>query len=153
MPRWPPNASIFLLRPSIGPGELLVQAIYEIDQIATTSPNPAGTYVSVRRTSGGVTTAYYAVFFPTQSGNTPFAPLIVAFERLARTGVAETTAIDRLKVAPTQPFYFLWWPDPTTADLKAASVISYPANDPRSSYPAMGGRTSLFFVVPMFPAL
>ncbi|MGC1481720.1 MAG: prepilin-type N-terminal cleavage/methylation domain-containing protein [Chthoniobacterales bacterium] len=148
-----PNASIFLLRPSAGPDEVLVQAIYEIDQVPTTSPNPVGTYVSVRRTSGGATTDYYSVFYPDRDGITPFSPLVVAFERLARAGVPETTVEDRLKVAPTQPFYFVWWPDPAVADLKSATLGSYAVTNPQASYPNMGGRTSLFFVVPMFPAL
>ncbi len=147
-----PNASIYIIRPSIGRGELLVQAVYDIDQITTTTP--PGTYASVRRYQGGVMTDYYDVFYPNGAGNTPFAPVVVAFERVARTALAETTVIDRLKVAPGMPFYFVWWPDPAVADLKAAPpTVPYPATDPRASYADMGGRTSLFFAVPMFPPL
>ncbi len=147
------NASIFIIRPSIGRTELLVQAVYDIDQIATTTP--PGTYASVRRYQGGVMTDFYDVFYPAGAGSTPFSPVVVAFERLARSALAETTVIDRLKRARGAPFYFIWWPDPAVPDLKAvpAAAPSYAATDPRASYPGMGGRTSLFFAVPMFPPL
>lgn len=147
------NASIFMLRPSANPGELLVQAIYEVDFV--TVDLPAGIYASVRRHVGAVTTDYYDVFYPEVSsyGTAAFSPVVVAFERSARRVTVVSDAVDRLKVSPGGPFYFVFWPDPAVADLKAAAVGAYPATDPRASYAAMGGRTSLFMAVPMFPAL
>ncbi len=145
------NASIFILRPSIGPGELLVQAVYEVDFVEATSP--AGTYASVRRYVGAALTDFYDVFYPAGAGAVAFSPVVVAFERLARLGVDEGTVVDRLKVARDAPFYFLWWPDPAVADLNAATTEAFDSTDPRAAYAAMGGRTSLFLVVPMFPAL
>lgn len=145
------NASIFLLRPSVGVGELLVQAVYDIDLVPTTSP--LGTYVSVRRYRSTTMTDYYGVFYPAGVGTVAFSPLVVLFERAARSTVSEGAAVDRVKVAAGAPFYFVWWPDPAAADLELATVGSYGSTDPRASYPSMGGRTSLFFAVPMFPAL
>lgn len=144
-----PNASIFVLEPADAASQLAVRAVYDIDQIATSSP--AGTYVSVRRYQGSVLTDFYDVFYPTGAGQA-FRPLVVAFERSARLAQSEGAAIDRLKVAAGRPFYFVWWPDPAVTQLEGAAG-SFDAADPRASYPNMGGRTSLFFAVPMFPAL
>lgn len=144
-----PNASIFVLEPSDSASELAVRAVYDIDQVSTSSP--AGTYVSVRRYQGSVLTDFYDVFYPAGAGEA-FEPLVVAFERAARLAKAEGTEIDRLKVAGGHPFYFIWWPDPAMPQLEAPAG-SFASTDPRASYPGMGGRTSLFFTVPMFPAL
>jgi len=155
------NASIFILRPSDNAGELLVQAIYEIDLIpGTTAEGGSGTYASVRRyqededAGESLLTDYYDVFYPaSDAASVPFNPLVVAFEREARLNIDEGDAIDRLKVAKARPFYFIWWPDPAEPHLEAAASGTFGASDPRASYPAMGGRTSFFFAVPMFPAL
>jgi hypothetical protein len=146
------NGSIFILEPSASLSELAVRAIYDIDLIATTSP--LGVYASVKRFVGGSLTNYYHVFYPagTALGNVAFNPLFVAFERNSRAAEGDDT-IDRLKVAAGRPFYFIWWPDPAERSLLAASSGSYASSEPRASYPAMGGRTSFFFVVPMMPAL
>jgi len=159
------NASIFLLTPSASATTLSVLAIYDIDLTPTTSP--VGTYVSVKRygtiettTSDGLLglTDYYDIFYPAPEGATvptiAFNPLVVCFERAARFGNVETDhTIDRLKKAAERPFYFVWWPDPAAHTLEAYAGPAYDAADPRAAYPAMGGRTSFFFVVPMFPAL
>lgn len=145
------NASIFLLAPAADATALAVLAVYDIDLTPTTSP--AGTYASVKRYEAGALTDYYDVFYPASSGAIPFRPLVVAFERAVRAVAVEGDPIDRYKKAAAQPFYFVWWPDPTVPALEAISAPTYDASDPRAGYPAMGGRTAFFFVVPMFPAL
>ncbi len=141
--------------PSGSDAELLVRAIYEIDLLPVTSP--AGVYASVRRyVNGGVwDSGYsYSVFYPTATaaGLVAFNPLFVAFERAARAAEGDD-AVDRVKVAAGRPFYFIWWPDPSQPSLFASSAESFSGSDPRASYPAMSGRTSFFFAVPMMPAL
>jgi len=156
------NGSIFILTPTSSRSEdddptlrLTVQAIYEIDLLPVT--NPSGIYASVRRyVNGGMwdSSYSYSVFYPasTAAGTVAFNPLFVAFERAARATESNDT-VDRIKKAAGRPFYFIWWPDPSQPSLKAASADSFASNDPRASYPAMSGRTSFFFVVPMMPAL
>jgi len=145
------NLSIFILQPSEDASALSVLAVYDIDLIATQSPE--GTYVSGRRYQRGTLTDYYDVFYQKGDATVAFNPLVVAFERAVRTSEVESTAIDRLKVAAQRPFYFVWWPDPGVPELEAPATVNYGAADPRASYPNMGGRTSLFFTIPMFPAL
>ncbi len=146
------NASIFLLQPSASVVELSVRVIYDIDLVPIGSD---GTYAAVTRHEAGVLTDYYDIFYPAVDGATvAFNPLVVAFERAARKNFVEGDAIDRLKIARGRPFYFVWWPDPAVPRLEAVpAATTYAATDPKASYPAMGGRTSFFFVVPMFPAL
>lgn len=144
------NASIFILVPSGNREELSVLAVYDIDLITTASP--VGMYASVRRYVGDTLTDFYDVFYDVAS-TTAFSPVIVAFERSARASVVEGEAIDRLKVAAQRPFYFVWWPDPAMPQLAAIGPESYASGDPRAAYANMGGQTSLFLVVPMFPAL
>lgn len=154
------NGTIYVLEPSPSTTSLTVRAIYEIDLTPVTSP-VSGTYASVRRygtdENGGATLVlspyYYDVFYPSSAATIAFNPLFVAFERHARNTVVEGDSIDRLKVAAGRPFYFIWWPDPSMPELNARSWITYGSTDPRASYPAMGGRTAYFFVVPMMPAL
>jgi len=159
------NGSIFILTPTSSRSEdddptlrLTVQAIYEIDLLPVTDPEE-GVYVSVRRIGntqdGWGVAIFYNVFYPkaTAAGNVAFNPIFVSFERAARASEGDDT-VDRIKVAAGRPFYFIWWPDPSQPSLKAAASSDTPAsNEPRASYPAMGGRTSFFFVVPMMPAL
>lgn len=145
------NASIFILKPSSYATELSVLAVYDIDLTPTTSP--AGTYASVKRYEGGVYTDSYDVFYPSSSGTLPFNPLVVAFERSVRSVTVESATIDSLKKAAERPFYFIWWPDPAAHTLEALSAPSFSTTDPRYAYSSMGGRTSFFFVVPMFPPL
>ena len=154
------DGTIFILEPSASSDSLAVRAVYEIDLISATTA-VSGTYASVRRYgpdgNGGDTLVlssyYYDVFFPSTSATIAFNPLFVAFERQARNTTVEGDSIDRLKVAAGRPFYFIWWPDPSMPGLKARSWVTYGSTDPRASYPAMGGRTAYFFVVPMMPAL
>lgn len=148
-----PNISIFILQPSNDETELSVLAIYDIDMLAAQSEDGVdGTYVSGRRYATGTLTHFYDVFFAREVGTVAFSPLVVAFERAARLSLAEGT-IDRLKVAAERPFYFIWWPDPAQSELESVTAGSFDLSDPRSAYANMGGRTSLFFAVPMFPAL
>jgi hypothetical protein len=142
------NASIFMLSPSTNATSLTVLAVYDIDLTATASP--AGTYASVKRYEAGTITDYYDVFYPSPSsaGIYAFNPLVVFFPR------ASGNSTNPLGQAAERPFYFVWWPDPASPTLEATSAAATGgAGDPRSAYAAMGGRTSFFFVVPMFPAL
>lgn len=145
------NLSIYILQPSASLDELSVMAVYDVDFISVTSP--AGTYVSGRRYVGDVLTDYYDVFYPAGDAAIAFSPVVVSFERSVRLSKPEGDSIDRLKVAAARPFYFVWWPDPAEPALEAISGSAFSANDPRAAYADMGGRTSFFFVVPMFPAL
>ncbi len=145
------NASIFLLLPAVDATALSVLAVYDIDLTPTTSP--AGTYASVKRYEAGSLTDFYDVFYPASAGPVPFRPLVVAFERSARRATVEGATIDRYKQAAARPFYFVWWPDPAAPTLEGFSAPAYAADDPRAGYAGMGGRTSLFFTIPMFPAL
>jgi len=145
-----PNATVFVLTPSDSLTALNVRAVYDIDVIQTTSPQ--GSYVSVRRYQGGLLTDFYNVFFRPGSG-AAFSPLVVEFERAARRESQSPTVADRLKVADKHPFYFLWWPDPAMDTLAVPAGATQAETSPRAAYPNMGGRTSLFFAIPMFPAL
>jgi hypothetical protein len=149
------NLSIFILQPSTSETTLSVRAVYELDMIATVG-TPGGTYVSVRRydnysNQNRAPTDYYDIFYP-ESDPADFPVTAVHFE-LSRRLAPSDTAYDLFKVAPEKPFYFLWWPDPATPVLANDSNPSYGSGDPRSAYGQMGSRTSLFMVVPMFPAL
>ncbi|MEI6338319.1 MAG: hypothetical protein WCQ57_07015 [Verrucomicrobiota bacterium] len=144
------NLSILILWPSDSSTELWVRAIYEVDFVASVSP--AGTYASVRRYQGTGCTEYYDIFYPASNGTVAFKPLSVHFERKARLATVEGDN-DLLKLAANRPFYFIWWPDPAAPALEALSSGTFSTGDPRAAYAAMIGRTSLFMVVPMFPAL
>jgi hypothetical protein len=159
-----PNLTIFILGYSASAATIPVLAIYDLDMVQATNPNATstqiGTYAAVRRYVGSSLTAYYDVFYP-KSETDNFAPMVVAFERRSRLAVAEgSTTIDRFKRAAEQPFYFLFWPDPSRdslalpEDARPSGVLngSYSTTDPRRGYNHMGGRTSFMFTVPMFPS-
>lgn len=140
------NLSIFVIYPG-GGSSLRVGAVYEIDFVRATSP--AGTYASVRRYGENAEdTDLYDVFYADMDSaggtitntSTNFC-VAASFERVGRT---ENTTIAANRIATSQPFYFVWWPDPSTEQL--------PTNS--GHYTAvMGGQTSFFMVVPMFPPL
>lgn len=149
------NLSIFILQSSTSETALSVRAVYELDLIATEG-TPSGTYVSVRRydnysSQNRSPTAYYDIFYP-DSSPSDFPVTAVHFE-LARRLSPDDTGYDLFKVAPNKPFYFLWWPDPSSPVLANETNPAYGSGDPRSAYGQMGSRTSFFLVVPMFPAL
>jgi hypothetical protein len=144
------NSSTYILGRSTNAAEVTVRAIYETDLLATTSP--PGVYASVRRYQGTNFTGYYHVFYPNETNG--FRPLAVFFDRSALTN--GSAAADTYRQAANRPFYFLWWPDPAAGTL--ADRIPYdqaPASttEPRAEYYQIGGKTSLFFVVPAFPPL
>jgi len=127
------RSSLFILGPSLNPTNLVVRSIYETDLIVTT--NPAGIYASVRRYVGNVNTAYYHVFYP-DSANF-FSPLAYLHRRDLANNV-------------TRPFYLVWWPDPATRTLPSTHNLT---DDTRQGYTNLAQATSLFFVLPMYPAL
>ena len=165
-----PNLSIFILGYSANATTIPVLAVYDIDFVTATNPNGTGTlvgtYASVRRYVSGTLTAYYDVIYPavgsTETEN--WNPISVAFERRSRLAVVEGTALttgyDRFKVAAEQPFYFIFWPDPSreTLALPRGALVSgvmnpsYSATDPRRAYNHMAGRTAYMFTVPLFPS-
>ena len=147
------NATIFLLQPSSSETELWVWSIWEIDFVAVTSPE-SGTYASIRRYVNSTLTRVYDVFYPTGNNTAGFGVPFVHFELKNRNALVEGSSIDRFKVAETQPFYFVWWPDPSVPILEAGTnAATYGSSDPRAAYAAHEGQTSYFFVVPMFPSL
>jgi len=129
---------------------LTMLATYEVDFVPTVNP-AGGTLASVRRyagTNSAVPTDYYHLFYPGESnGSDGFRPLSVFFGRKAAG-----TAGDPFARAVNQPFTFLWWPDPLSSKLGAGAVPSA-SEAARNHYTNMAGRTSLFFVLPAFPAL
>lgn len=146
-----PNTSIFILSPETDPGYIRVRAVYEIDFI--TPSNLAGTYASVRRYRNGSLTHYYDVFYEEGTGSLP-VPTFIAFEQISRRAVDEGSAIDRFKIAPWSPFYFLWLPDPAINPLKVVTgAATAPASSPVSAYEHMGLKTSFQLVLPMFPGI
>lgn len=146
-----PNTSIFILSPETDPGYIRVRAVYEIDFV--TPSGVAGTYASVRRYRNGALTHYYDVFYESGTGTLPL-PSFVAFEQVSRKAVDEGVAIDRFKVAPWSPFYFLWLPDPAINPYKVATpAATAPASSPVSAYEHLGLKSSFQLVLPMFPGL
>lgn len=147
-----PNLSIFIIEPSPSDEFLAVLAIYEVDLVDST--NPSGTYASVRRYVGGVLSAYYDIFYPESENTAAFEPLAVCFEKRSRLAVDEGDAINAFKQAADRPFYFVWWPDPSSRALEGTpNLFALPSSDPRSAYLQMGDRSAFFFTLPMFPSL
>ncbi|MGK0184601.1 MAG: prepilin-type N-terminal cleavage/methylation domain-containing protein [Verrucomicrobiales bacterium] len=147
------NATIYILQPSSSVDELWVWSIWEIDFVSVTSPE-TGTYASVRRYVNSTLTRVYDTFYPVGGGTATFGPAFAHFELKNRSVLVEGASIDRFKVAPSQPFYFVWWPDPSSPILQAgADAASYSTSDPRSAYAMHEDQTSYHFVVPMFPSL
>lgn len=165
-----PNVSIFVLGYSANATTIPVLAVYDIDFAQATNPNGTGTvvgtYASVRRYVSGTLTGYYDVIYPiVATGETEnWNPSVVAFERRSRMALVEGTALtsgpDRFKVAAEQPFYFIFWPDPSreTLALPRGALVStvmnptYASTDPRRAYNHMAGRTAYMFTVPLFPS-
>jgi len=158
------NLSVYMIQQSAWEESLVVRAIYEIDIQSTT--NPVGTYCTVRRYAFSILTDFYDVFYPVELGATAFNPLAVSFERDIRKGIGTDDGFDKFRVAKQEPFYFMWWPDPSIASLDGDAFDSEPTytetnihgasssvGDPRSAYFQMGGRTSYMFTFPMFPTL
>lgn len=146
------NATIFLLQPSSSTSELWVWSIWEIDLVAVASPE-SGTYASVRRYVNSTLTRFYDVFYPAGNNTAEFGPPFVHFELRNRNALNEGAAIDRFKRAESQPFYFVWWPDPSSPILESgAAKATYGSGDPRSAYAIHEGQTSYVFAVPMFPS-
>lgn len=145
-----PNLTIYLTGPESDSEYIRVIAIYEID--LTTPTNTTGSYASVRRYVGTTLTNYYDVFF-SDGDYTPFYPLCVAFESEARKILDEGGAIDRFKVGPRGPFYFIWWPDPSLNPFDFPSITVPADGSAREVYGHMASKTGLMFTVPMFPSI
>lgn len=174
----PSNASIFITQPT--PNEekekIAIRCIWEIDfvEATPTSGAPAGVYATVRRYQGDKLTHYYDVFYDrlthqevfgaaNYQGAAEFGPVFVCFERAQRGEVGNA-----FRKAKERPYYFIWWPDPSTPTLRSTvppsddeprDLANTPIKDHsaeysyRLAYAAHYGQTSLFFVVPMFPNL
>jgi hypothetical protein len=140
------NLSIYILGPSTNLGRalntttnLVVRAIYDADLVTNTTP--PGVYASVRRYVGSTNTAFYHVFYAsdTTTVTNTFWPLAYYYPKGTVNGVTNT-----------RPFYLVWWPDPASAWLPPTAPTN---SDTRSSYTNMGGQSSFSFVVPVFPEL
>jgi prepilin-type N-terminal cleavage/methylation domain-containing protein len=131
---------------------LRFSAIYEVDFVRTVDP-PGGTVASVRRYSGtnlAVPTDYYHVHYAGETnGNDGFRPLAAFFPRAESDGDGN----DPYSKAANHPFTFVWWPDPLVSKLGASDFPAASGDPVRGNYANMGGRTSLFFVLPAFPPL
>jgi prepilin-type N-terminal cleavage/methylation domain-containing protein len=149
-----PNSSLFILSRSATSTELHVKAIYECDIVEAVSP--AGSYVSVRRYqnpgNGAVCTHFYDVFYPESTSEGAFTPVAVFFERKARLAMNEG-ALDLVKRAENQPFYFWWWPDPAAESLENDLTAVGSPTETKDLYRTMNGRTAFFLVIPAYPAL
>jgi len=152
------NTSLFVLGPSTNSSAAAVNAVYEMDFVEVS--DPPGIYASVRRyPSAQGTTGYdfYHVFYRNDPGRfglgdtNNFQPPTVFFGRQITTNGVATD--DRFRVAENRPFYYLWWPDPAAPRLYSTRAFTGGTNSARSTYSDMAGRTSLFFVIPAFPAL
>jgi len=127
-------------------------AVYEIDFVATAQP-AGGTLASVRRFSGtnmAVPADYYHIHYPGETnGPEGFRPVAAFFRRAA----ADLGAGDPFAKATNQPFTFLRWPDPLVSQLGGTLVPDFSTASARANYANMAGRTSFFFVLPVFPSL
>lgn len=165
-----PNYSVFVLGYSSTATTIPIIAVYDVDFVqAKDAPNGSrvlGTYAAVRRYVNLNLTDYYDCLYLTGDATDSFSPPVVAFERSNRLAVTETTVTaaqpippDYFKVAAEQPFYFIWWPDPSRNSLKlplpntASSLnATFAATDPRKAYNHMAGRSAYMFTIPMFPS-
>jgi hypothetical protein len=146
------NGTIFIIQLSGSLSKLAVRAVYDMDFKEYGGEKP-GTYFTARRYVGASLTHFYDIFYEQRDpGNVnEFGPLFVNFERRARLAVSETH--DRFKKAANHPFYFIWWPDPSSPILQNShDAGTYSGTDPRSAYAVHEGQTSFFFTVPMFPS-
>ncbi len=145
------NVTIYMLGALTQEDFIRVNAVYEIDFVTPTGKT--GTYASVRRYKNGTLTDYYDVYYSDGPGD-DFYPAFVAFERKARVLKVESTEIDRFKVAPGSPFYFIWFPDPAiNSKNQPAWTTVDTVSSPRAAYEHMAGKTSFMVTAPMFPSL
>jgi prepilin-type N-terminal cleavage/methylation domain-containing protein len=139
------NLSIFTVR-SYNGSTITFGPTYELDFVRVSEGQP-GTFASVRRYIGADRTTpseFYEIFYADQKDGTAVNStdfyVAASFERSGRTA---TTTVAGNRIADSQPFYFVWWPDPIST--KLPSGTTYQA--------AMADETSYFMVVPMFPSL
>jgi len=148
------NTSVFMLAPQQNPNMIRLYAVYDIDYV--TPKTGGGMYVSVKRFKNGNLSSYYDAYYPgaTVKDNSP-APQFVVFESKNRKSYPEGQSIDRFKVAPNSPFYFVWLPDPAInfLDIHSSSMKAPPSSSPREAYYNQATRTSFMLVLPMFPSL
>jgi len=152
------DLSIYMIGPSNDADEISVIAIYDLDivQDLDASDTLIGSYVSVRRYVGSDLANYYDIYYEAGEGNT-FSPTAVHFPKAGGSSYEADADAARFMVAAESSFYFVWWPDPASHYLEAASppeptTPPYDANDPIMDYWHMGGRTSFMFAIPMFPS-
>jgi hypothetical protein len=145
------DLTVYLIQPNGDPEELSVLAIYEMDFIPVSG---LGTYVAVRRFVEGLLTAYYDVLYP-ESAGMAFSPVAAHFSRRARAGHETDPDVAKYAVAEEQPFYLMWWPDPSSRTLERVAGAVEPSVEEGSAvwdYFHLGGRTRFFFAVPAFPS-
>lgn len=145
------NGSVFILQPSGGTTELWTRAVYEIDYIPYTDAannNTPSVHASVRRYVNDVLTNYYDIVYNDSTLAQVGIPF-VHFERALRANVSEST-VTPYKAAINQPFYMMWWPDPSMPTLKGTALGTYTGLR-QADYAKHEGQTSFTFVFPQFP--
>jgi hypothetical protein len=145
------NLTIMLLQPSGSATELQVLSVYDVDVIPVTG---LGNYVAVRRYAGGELSAYYDVLYPPGNGDS-FLPMAVYFYRRGLASYESNPDVSKYMLAEEQPFYLIWWPDPSSRTLEAPAsppAPSAPSGSAVWDYYKMGGRTRFMFTVPAFPS-
>ncbi len=144
------NGTIFCLQPSGSATQMWVRAVWEIDYVPFT--DATGTpclYATVRRYVNTTLTFYYDIVFRNSTLAQVGVPF-VHFERSARNTVTEGNA--NFKLARNQPFYMIWWPDPSMSGISTtATAATY--TGARASYWRKEGQTSSVIIVPQYPAL
>ena len=152
------NGSIYVLDRSNAVAQLSIRCVYEIDHVGFTdsATSTACVYSSVRRYYDGKITGFYDVVTREATvgeAGIPFAH----FEKSSRAGFTETGVIPapvaEFKIAPSAPFYLVWWPDPGMPRLGGTALAGTFTTLPKKAYWHHRAQTSLSLVVPQFPPL
>ena len=142
------NGSIFILSSSGFEGFIGVRAIYDID--FHQSESPVGTYASVKRYAWNSLTDYYDVFYPDNINDESFSSVFAFHERKIRRVILEGD-MDNYKNAEEMPFYFIWWPDPSSNHFQSQSSMAS-ITEAKINYGQLASQTNYFFTVPLFPS-
>ena len=142
------NGSIFILSSSGFEGFIGVRAIYDID--FHQSESPVGTYASVKRYAWNSLTDYYDVFYPDNINDESFSSVFAFHERKVRRVILEGD-VDKYKNAEEMPFYFIWWPDPSSNHFQSQSSMAS-ITEAKINYGQLASQTNYFFTVPLFPS-
>ena len=59
--------------------------------------------------------------------------------------------MDKYKNAEEMPFYFIWWPDPSSNHFQSQSSMAS-ITEAKINYGQLASQTNYFFTVPLFPS-